>query len=339
MNSARSTAEAWSGPNNAVAVTVALVELSVIIVNFNTAHLLADSINALERSAKRISLQIIVVDNASRDNSVAVLSSMTDRLEVIFNETNIGFGRANNQALPRVRGEYVLLLNTDAFVAPETIERTLEFMRDNPGCGVVGVRLVGRDGSLQPSCRYFPTVTNTCISAAGLQSLFSGRDGVDDMAWDHASTRSCDWVPGCYYLVRKNVIDQVGLFDPRYFLYFEEVDHCRAVKRAGWEVMFFPGTAVVHLGGESAKSEGELTATGRQISELQIESEMLYFYKHHGQLGVLATVASTVVGVVVACVKRLVRGARAADPSLHLKHLRKTFSIMRLTRFGRVPTR
>ncbi len=110
---------------------------------------------------------------------------------------------------------------------------------------------------------------------------------IDDMSWDHASVRDCDWVPGCYFLVRKEVIDQVGLFDPRYFLYYEEVDFCFSAKRAGWLVTYFPHTSVVHLGGESAKHEGEISSTSQQIESLQIESELLYFRKNHGLGGVL----------------------------------------------------
>jgi N-acetylglucosaminyl-diphospho-decaprenol L-rhamnosyltransferase len=106
------------------------------------------------------------------------------------------------------------------------------FMEVNPCCGVLGVKLVGRDGALQPSCRYFPTPWNVFLAKTGLQRLFPGTRLVDDMTWDHASVRECDWVPGCYYLIRREVIERVGLFDPRYFLYYEEVDHCRRVSCA-----------------------------------------------------------------------------------------------------------
>ncbi|POZ99712.1 glycosyltransferase family 2 protein, partial [Pseudomonas sp. MWU12-2312b] len=109
-------------------------------------------------------------------------------------------------------------------------------------------------GDLQPSCRYFPTPLNVFMARTGLERFFPGVKKVDDMTWDHNSVRECDWVPGCYYLIRREVIDQVGLFDPRYFLYYEEVDHCKRVKQAGWKVVYYPHTTVVHIGGESAKS-------------------------------------------------------------------------------------
>src|SRR6185295_2450780 len=147
-----------------------------------------------------------------------------------------------NQVLDRVRGRYVLLLNTDAYVEPDALSKTIAYMDAHPRCGVLGVRLVGSDGGLQPSCRYFVTPWKLFLMRAGLSRFFPRTRLVDDMSWDHASVRACDWVPGCFYLVRKQVIDAVGLFDPRFFLYYEEVDHCRAVKAAGWEVVYCPVT-------------------------------------------------------------------------------------------------
>ena len=111
------------------------------------------------------------------------------------------------------------------------------------------------------------------------------------MLWGHDSVRECDWVPGCFYLIRRQVIEHVGLFDPIYFVYYEEVDHCRRVRDAGWSVVYFPFTQVVHIGGESAQSAGSLTDSGRQVSALQIESELLYFRKHFGLLGLSGAIS------------------------------------------------
>lgn len=269
-------------------------DVTVIVVNYNTAHLLDRMFGALEAACGTLRVQVIVVDNASRDRSVDLLRTKYPNVELIENLTNVGFGRANNQALLGARGRYVLLLNTDAFLAADTLQKTLDFMDTHPRCGVLGVKLVGDDGALQPSCRYFPTPWNVFLSSTGLARFFPRTRLVDDMSWDHASVRECDWVPGCYYLVRREVIDRVGLFDPRFFLYYEEVDHCRRVRHAGWGVMYYPFARVVHIGGESAQSDGQLTQAGRQISILQIESELLYFRKHYGIAGVSAAVILTI---------------------------------------------
>ncbi|MFZ2986715.1 hypothetical protein, partial [Ideonella sp.] len=224
----------------------------------------------------------------------------------------VGFGRANNLALDRIDTRYILLLNTDAFITPDALKVSLQHMHDHPECGILGARLIGRDGVLQPSCRYFPTPWNTFLSRFGLGRLFPGTRLVDDMQWDHASVRDCDWVPGCYYLVRKAVIDQVGLFDPRYFLYFEEVDHCLAARKAGWTVSYFPGTSVVHWGGESAGSDGALSTGGRQLEALQCESALLYFRKN---LGIAAVGLHLVLESLSALLITLRRASGGSRPS------------------------
>src|SRR5262249_46568977 len=292
-------------------------DVTVIVVSYNTAHLLDQMFTALDAARAALKLQVIVVDNASRDNSLEILRTYYPNAELIENKSNVGFARANNQALPRARGRYVLLLNTDALVSADTLQKTVDFMDAHPRSGVLGVKLVEPDGSLQPSCRYFPTPWNVFLTTTGLNRFFPGARLVDDMSWDHASPRECDWVPGCYYLVRRQVIERVGLFDPRYFLYYEEVDHCRAVREAGWSVIYYPFTQVLHLGGKSAESQVPLTEPGRQISTFEIESELLYFRKQYGITGVLAAVFLTVLGDLIkalsAAVRRLeIAGAVAA---------------------------
>jgi N-acetylglucosaminyl-diphospho-decaprenol L-rhamnosyltransferase len=314
-------------------------DVSVIVVNYNTAHLLDRLLSALDRGSGGLTLQLVVVDNASRDGSADLLRSRHLSVELIENTVNVGFGRANNQALERVRGRHVLLLNTDAFVAADTLPKTVEFMDAHPRCGVLGVRLIGEDGSLQPCCRYFPTPWNTFVASTGLQQLLPGTRLVDDMSWDHGSVRDCDWVPGCYYLVRSEVIARVGLFDPRYFLYYEEVDHCRAVRRAGWSVTYYPYTDVVHIGGESARNEGTLSSAGRQLSVLQIESELLYFRKHHGIVGLAGAVFLGMLADAIGTCKGLLRANGGGRVAAACRHAWRVFAVLVRTRFASRPTR
>lgn len=314
-------------------------DVSVVVVNYNTAHLLHEMWAALERARDGLNLQAIAIDNASRDDSVALLRRDFPQVQLIVNPSNVGFGRANNQALPFVTGRYVLLLNTDAFVAPDTLVKTVAYMDGHADCGILGVRLVSRDGTLQPSCRFFPTPWNVFLLRTGLKRLFPGQRMVDDMAWDHASTRECDWVPGCYYLVRRELIAQVGLFDPRFFLYFEEVDHCRVAKQAGWKVVYFAHTRVVHLGGESAKSEGDLTASGKQISALQVESELLYFRKHFGLAGALVSALSSSLADGIVASKQLLRHRESRRIGALWSHFGLRWNLVVRTRLGAHPTR
>jgi N-acetylglucosaminyl-diphospho-decaprenol L-rhamnosyltransferase len=267
--------------------------ISVILVSYNTSEMSIEALNSLFSSVVNFDLEVFIVDNASKDNSAEHIKKAYPNITLIENKANVGFGRANNQVLDLVKGDYVLLLNTDAFVQADTLQKSAHYMLIHPNCGVLGVKLLGRDGELQPSCRYFPTPFNLFASRVGLNRLLPNIKLVDDASWNPAITQTCDWVPGCYYLVRKEVIQQVGLFDPLYFLYCEEVDHCFATKKAGWDVTYLSDTSVVHIGGESAKSDHVIEYKNRQINTLRIESELLYFRKNHGLLGALSHIFFT----------------------------------------------
>ncbi len=276
-------------------------DVSIIIVNYNTAHLLPRTLAALEAGSGQLRLQVIVVDNASRDRSVELLKREFPNVELIVNETNIGFGRANNQAVPLTRGRYILLLNVDAFVSPDTLSKTVSFMEDHPRSGVLGVKLVDQNGQVQSTCSYFPTPWRIFLEASGLIGLVErGRSA------DGCSLHGCDWVRGCFFMIRREVIETLGLFDPRYFLYFEEVDRCRSLRDSGWEVTCYPYTTVTHIGGESAKYDGRALDGMGQVSALHSESLLLYFRKYHGVSGVLASAFLSTLTDVARVAKRLI---------------------------------
>jgi len=204
---------------------------------------------------------------------------------------------------------------------------------------VLGVKLVGSDGSIQPSCRYFPTPWNVFLMSTGLQRLSPRTRLVDDMSWDHNSIRECDWVPGCFYLMRREVIERVGLFDPIYFLYYEEVDHCRAIRDAGWDVIYFPFTQVVHIGGESAQTVNALSKSGRQISALQTESELLYFRKHFGISGLSSAAFLSALADTLSCCKGVFTSFNFSRLSGAGTRMKTLLTLLVKTRFGTRPTR
>lgn len=312
--------------------------IDVLVVNFNTGHLLAEFFRSLRSASENVSTNLLLFDNASTDGSPEAIRNNHPDVFLLAGDKNIGFGRGNNQLVKYLVGRYVLLLNTDAFVAPDSLRKTIDFMEASQDCGVLGVKLVGRDGALQPSCRYFPTPLNVFLERTGLGRFLPWVPMVDDMAWNHATVRECDWVPGCYYLIRREVIDKVGLFDPRFFLYYEEVDHCRRVKAAGWRVVYFPDTEVVHIGGESAKSAGQLTDGGRQLSELQVESELLYFRKHYGLLGIALHLLLSVLGDAILALKHVVKGRWGVVP-VCWKNQALTWHLFRVTKWATCATR
>jgi GT2 family glycosyltransferase len=134
-------------------------------------------------------------------------------------------------------------------------------------------------------------------------------------------------------------VNQLGLFDPRYFLYYEELDYCFAARNAGWKVRYFPDTTVVHIGGESAKSDAELTAGGLQIQELQIESELLYFRKNHGRGAAFASVVLSTAGDAILMAKHVLKGRDSSGLSSYWRHAREVWRSFRSTRWGTAPTR
>ncbi|MDB5897349.1 MAG: glycosyl transferase [Ramlibacter sp.] len=313
--------------------------VDVLIVSFNTAHLLDRLRQSLAHMATcGLQLRLLVLDNASSDGSGSLLRSGFDCDVFIQNEKNVGFGRANNQLAEHARGDYLLLLNTDAFVSPDTLTVTVDYMQRNPRCGIVGVRLTDEEGGLQPSRRTFPTPITMFLRRTGLHRVVPLESARDDLARDHSAVVGCDWVPGCYYLVRRAVLREVGLFDPRFFLYFEEVDHCRRVRDAGWSVVYLPTTSVVHVGGESAKSVCALS-TEREVPVLQLESELLYVRKHFGARGLALHLCLLLAGDAVLAMKDFLRGRgwrRAAGRS---SSTRTSLRLAVATHLGSRPTR
>lgn len=312
-------------------------KLTIIIVNYNTQHLLSRCLATVADNLKQINGKVVIVDNCSKDDSVDYIRQRFNDIQLITNDKNIGFGRANNQAIVEIEGEYVLLLNTDAFLSTNTILDTVNHMDANPNIGILGVKLTGEDGELQPSCRYFPTILNIFLIKTGLNQLLPKVQLVDDKNWDATKTQECDWVPGCYYLVRKSVIDQLGLFDPRYFMYYEEVDHCLRAKNAGWKVMYYADTAVIHLGGESAKSEGNLTS-GKQLNALQTESELLFFRKNHGMIKLLSHICLCMLADLYQALKNLIQ-FRFSNIKNIAKNNVLLIKLTFKTHFGQQPTR
>ena len=311
--------------------------ISVILVSYNTAQMSLEALNSLFNSFGDFSLEVFVVDNASKDNSVQLIKKAFPQVTLVENKVNVGFGRANNQVLELINGDYVLLLNTDAFVQTDTLQKTVEFMQQQSKCGILGVKLLGRDGEQQPSCRYFPTPFNLFANRVGLNRLLPSIKLVDDVHWNPTVTQSCDWVPGCYYLIRRQVIEQLGLFDPIYFLYYEEVDHCFTIKKAGWEVTYFADTSVIHIGGESAKSVGKITSIGRQLNQLQVESELIYFRKNHGLFSCVLHLILVMLADIIQAVKNILKLNYISSASFANSQLMLTTAWN--TRMGLVPPR
>lgn len=260
--------------------------LSVFIVTYNSAPLLRSCLNSL-RAQTLGEVEIIVVDNASRDDSAAIIRAEYPEIKLIAGAVNLGFGNANNLALAEAKGRYIVLLNPDAVLPADTLERALAHMEKTPDAGMGGGLLQGTQGEWQPSARQFPSLLNDGLTLSGLANRYPNSHffGRFDRSWaDPLEAAAVDWVPGAFAIIHRSLIEQIGLFDPRFFLYYEEVDLCRRIHQAGYKVCYWPDLVITHIGGASSETVDALafSSSGKQLTLWRMRSQLLYYRKWHG---------------------------------------------------------
>ena len=246
-------------------------DLSILIVNWNTRELLRDCLVSVRRGLRsaEISAEVLVVDNGSRDGSIQMMKEQFPDAVLIANSDNRGFARANNQALERASGRHVLLLNSDTIVHADVLARSVEYLDGHHDVGGMGCRVLNEDGSLQVSTSVHPGLWSLLGMTLGRghlgnQVLPGGRGGAG-AGWHELDS---EVLSGCYLMVRREVLGQVGLLDPGFFFFGEETDWCLRIRSAGWRLVFAPVGEITHLGGGSAKRLGgrrDLLLTGALI--------------------------------------------------------------------------
>ena len=264
--------------------------VSVAIAHWNVRDLLHDCLTSLRARARTAvwPLEIIVVDNASTDGSAGMVRAKFPEVILIENAENLGFSKATNQAIRASTGRYVLMLNSDTVVLTNAIDRMAQYLEMHPEVGVVGCRLVYPDGRLQRSCSHFISVWDQVVEALYLHRLATwfqpfGRHGM--RYWDYNETRPVDWVMATALLVRASILDQLGPLDDELFGAAQDIEFCRRVRDAGWQVVFLHDVEIVH---HSSKSwlcyEGEGAAQWRARAYYEQFLSMLhYFRKYEGE--------------------------------------------------------
>ncbi len=251
--------------------------VSIVIVSWNTRDILRDCLRSIVEDAGPVSHEIIVVDNASADSSVEMVRREFPDVRLIENADNRGFAAANNQGIAIAKGRYVLLLNSDTIVLDQAIAKTVAFADARPDAAVVGCRVLNADRTLQRTCSMYPSLLNLILSSTYLYKAFprSRLFGREHMTWwDHDGVREVELVSGCFMLVRREAIEQVGVMDDGFFMYAEETDWCYRFRKAGWKVLFAPDGQIIHLGGKSSEqAKSEMT--------LQLRSGILRFIRKH----------------------------------------------------------
>ena len=252
--------------------------LSIIIVNYNAGKLLERCLSSVYAQTKQIPFDVWVVDNHSTDTSVPMMRQSFPQVNLIENKKNVGFAKANNQAITKCTGDYILLLNPDTLVLQNAIEKVVDFMDANPTVGICGCKVLNEDRTLQLACRRsIPTPEVAFFRLTGLSKLFpkSKIMAKYNLTYlDPDSPHQVDAVSGAFLMIRKKVIDSIGLLDERFFMYGEELDWCLRTKKAGWPVMYYPNAEIIHYKGECSKFNHRKAA-------LEFYRSMYLFHKKH----------------------------------------------------------
>lgn len=257
------------------------VDVSIIIVSYNTKEILLDCLRSVRQWESRLSCETIVVDNASRDETPEAVAWNFPGVIVMRNLHNVGFARANNQGIAIARGKYVLLLNPDTLFVEDAITPLFEFMEARPQAGIAGCKILNADASLQPS--YFPlsNLATTVWTALFLDRLapLNHVDGRWVLGRGNLSSPArVQRLLGACLFVRKETIQHVGAFDESFFLFCEEEDLCYRAAKQNWEIHYIPTTRIIHLGGQSTVQDNAPAVVHANASKVQ------YFRKHHGAL-------------------------------------------------------
>ena len=279
--------------------------VTVVMVSFNTRELTVQAISNLIENCS-LPLEIIVVDNASTDDTVETIRSKFRMVKVIQNQQNVGFGMANNQGFTIAAGDYVLLLNTDAFIKRECIEKLVATLQSDSKIGVVGPKILNEDGTIQPSVHPFPGLIRAILEYWWLERLFRpGTRFGSYRKWSYSQQADVPWLIGACMLVRKSVITETDGFSKEFFMYAEETDWQKRISDRGWRIVFTPAGECIHLGGASGG-----------ITDLKVRSEFfrsqdIYMHKHSGTAGLvifrMVLAGSLVVRILGWTVKSLIK--------------------------------
>ena len=253
------------------------MQLSVIIVSWNTKKLLYDCLNSIYKFTSGLKFEVVVVDNGSGDGSVDMVEKKFPKTKLILNKENLGFSKANNQGIKIAKGQYIFLLNSDTYLVENSFKKLLNNIKLRSKLGVIAPQLLNEDQTIQQSAGYFPH----------LPQIFFWMSFLDDLPFgmlfkpyhiDHDSFykngQQIDWVTAAALMIPKKVIDEVGLLDPQIFMYGEEVEWCYRIKKAGYKIYFSPITKIIHIGRGSHKKIPTQAFIGEYKS-------LIYFYKKY----------------------------------------------------------
>lgn len=262
------------------------MDLSIIILNYNSKNFLLPCIKGIVQYATELDYEIILVDNASTDNSIAYINQKLlprfPQARLVRAKENRGYAAGNNLGIEAAKGKYIIIMNPDIVIWDNALSRMVEFMENHPRVGLASPRLLSPDGSLQYFCYRFPSPQVLFYRRTPLARFNFAREKINDyiMAdWDHSESKSVDWVQGSCVIVRREAIDKVGLMDERFFLYLEDTDWCRRFWQKNWEVWYLSNIEIVHYHNRASASEKFYQSLFNKMSWVHLASTWKYFSK------------------------------------------------------------
>lgn len=256
-----------------------VLDISIVIVNWNTQHVIIECLESVYDRLGELHAEVIVIDNASTDNSVKEIATKFPLVKLIVNDTNRGFAGANNQGMEIATGRFVLLLNPDTVVLDDAFAKSIDYLNDNPDVGVVGCQVMEDAETIQRTCFRYPSILNTLMWVSGALawkplSRIAGRAAYGP--WDRRSVRDVEVVSGMFMLVKREALEEVGFMDEEYFVFAEEADWCYRFSAAGWRCVFAPVGRILHVDGGSKSTK---QASVRMY--VQIQKSLLLFHRKH----------------------------------------------------------
>ena len=254
------------------------MDLSIIIVNWNTKQLLDNCLASIYRETQNIFFEIFVVDNASSDGSAEMVTQKYPSVRLIQNQKNIGFAAANNQAIKQARGKYILVLNSDTIILKNALEKAVKIMNSRPEVGILGLKTLNKDGSIQKTVRRDPALSTQIFFPSRMKKIFPNWQPFKEYYFDDFDYEREFYVPqlqGSFLLIRREVFNKIGLLDKKFFIWFEEVDFCLRARRAGYKILYSPAGSIIHYGGVSFSQIYTLKKQG-----LYTRALLYYFWKN-----------------------------------------------------------
>jgi len=257
-----------------------MLDISVIIVNYNVRYFIEQCLTSVIKAKQDLNIEIIVVDNNSVDNSVAAIRNKFPSVHLIANKENVGFAKANNQAIKISKGKYFLLLNPDTLIEEDTLVKIFNFMEKNPDAGALGVKLIDGEGKFLPeSKRSLPTLLTSLYRFVGLSKLFPKSKVFNKYNlghFDEDKTYEVDVLCGAFMFIRSDILPKVGYLDEDFFMYGEDIDYSYRIKSAGYKVYYYPETTIIHFKGESTKK------SSLKYHNIFYKAMAIFAKKHYG---------------------------------------------------------